>query len=175
MSRDTERGSPGQVYAQSKGLTRRRSRTALMIDAFLIRSEGVFLSLMNVDEARMRRVTEPWVLSSTQQGFKPPVQIGRHALLAYPGCMIESLDESDAARRGHKRLLIKAAEAGVIFHIVGTAGIGGMDWNMTSIEAVEGKIRDECLKRLMDRSKHLVREEIPAVLSRVAALPTAVG
>ncbi len=162
------RKSPARTYAEDKSLTKRRSRSAMLIDAWLLRHEKIFLALLRLDEKRVRRVSSTWNIapSATHRGYQPPVMIGHHALLAYPGTIIESLDEDDAARQS-ARLLIKATDEGVIFNLVARIENGAITWDWKSMEAAPELIRDECIKRLLDRAKQLVRVDIPALLAKL--------
>lgn len=170
------RKSPALAFAKDKSLTVRRTRSALMIDAFLVRSEPMIVQLMTVDEATMRRVCEPWQhapnIDSSQ--FKPPIIVGQHALLAFPGTLIESIDE-DASSRARTRILIKAADQGVIFNLIGWLTLGRIEWDWRSMEYASENIRDECIRRLMDRIKSLVRVEIPTILANVEELHKVAG
>lgn len=170
------RKSPALAFAKDKSLTVRRTRSAVMIDAFLVRSEPILIGLMKIDEATMRRVCEPWrhAPSVDSNRYKPPVVIGQHALLAYPGTLIESLDE-DVSSRARTRILIKAADDGVIFNLIGWLVLGKIEWDWRSMEYASENIRDECIKRLMDRIKRLVRIEIPLTIARVDLIKNGTG
>jgi len=76
--------------------------------------------------------------------------------------LIESIDE-DPSSRDRTRILIKAADQGVIFNLIGWLTAGTIEWDWRSMEYASEHIRDECIKRLLARIKELVRVEIPAI------------
>lgn len=166
MTEPVSRRSPALSYAAQKDLTQRRTRSAVQIDVVLLRHEPLFRQLLASDEQAMRLTCEVWhIAPTTPRAYKPPVMVGQHALLAFPGAIIESIDEDEASRQV-VRLLIKATDEGVIFHLMARMINGEVIWDWNSIELAPGHIREECFQRLLVRINRLVGIEIPLAIAR---------
>lgn len=159
-------------YAKDKSLTTRRSRTAQFIEAYLLRQRHQLLRLMASAESRMRQVVKPWPLSSVEGKFSPPLQIGTFALLAYPGALLETVQEDDDARVSKTRLLIRVTVNGTIFNLMAILDSPiEISWRWDSQEFRSDQITPEALHALKLAVERLMEVEIPPILAKLAAIP----
>lgn len=158
-------------YAAEKGLTTRRSRSALHIDQLLVQKRQLIADFMSIDEVRMRQLLREWPLSPHQPGvLKAPLCIGLYGLLAYPGALLESIDENHEAR-DKTRLLIKVTVEGTIFHLLIVLDGNEITPTWHSQEYRTEQIRLDALSALKKAVKDVTEYEIPKILTKVKALP----
>jgi hypothetical protein len=167
----TANASPAGEYAKGKSFTARRTRSAQMIESFLLQKRPILRNLLTADEAKMRKVVKEWPVSPTVRGFRSPLQIGTFALLAYPGTLLESIREDEEIISTKTRLLIKATVSGTIFNIVCTLAGDDLAWTWQSQEFRSDMVSADALGALKQAIKQLVETEIPLILTRLESQP----
>lgn len=164
--------SPAENYAAEKSLTGRRTRSAVHIEAYLLQHWRTFTDLLKSDERRLRQVAKVWPISPFEHGYKPPLQIGNYALLAFPGTILETVKEDEVTRSSHARLLIKVTVQGTVFNLVGALRVADdVYWTWNSKEFRSDEISPEALEALKIAVKQAVQVDIPAMLAMIAQVP----